>query len=104
MPDPIIVTAADGRAFTLRDIGPMEVLDLLEAAEQTSGNKAWLQYAWPIVSVAMIDGHPRPFPRSRDDLRRLAAEIGTAGHAAITEALFPKDATAAPDVAETAKN
>lgn len=92
---------ADGRVLRLREMDPADMLDLIEAAGENAGNRAWLRFAMLACSVQAIDGVPVPFPRDPGGVKALARRIGTAGLEAVRAALFTDTAT---DELAAAKN
>jgi hypothetical protein len=99
---PQTVTDALGRVLTIRTIGPVQQLDLFEAAGDQSNNSPWIGMAILAASVSDIDGVPRPFPMRKQDIRAALSVLGSEGVAAVAKALKPED-TEALDLA-TAKN
>lgn len=106
------ITDSLGRKIELKTLGPADLLNLLEAAGNNSGNSAWMRLAMELASVRKIDELPLPFAVKKDQLMMVANKLGNEGLAAVHNALFPPapesegdDAeSAAQSEAETAKN
>jgi hypothetical protein len=86
------VTDSLGRVLTIRQIGPVQQLDLFEAAGDQSNNSPWIGMAILAASVSEIDGVPRPFPMRKQDVRAALTVLGSEGVAAVAKALRPEDA------------
>lgn len=98
-------TDENGKRYTIRVLDPADMLDLLEAAGDLSGNAGWVRYAMMLCSVSEIDGVPVPMPAKKSDVRALAKRIGNAGLKAIDQVLFgAPDTTTTAEVVEAAKN
>ena len=103
------VTDRNGRVIGYREMNPADMLDLLEAAGAASQNGGWVAYAITICSVTAIDGNPVPTPRTKDQVKALAARLGNASYVALANEMFgPAPATegeaAVSPVVDTAKN
>ena len=64
---PASITLPDGRVFTLQEIDPGDMLDLIEAAGSamnSEASSAWLGYAQSLATVVEIDGVPVPDRKS----------------------------------------
>ena len=81
-------TDANGRVINLRAMDPGDLLDVLEWAGSAAGNEVWLRYATVVLSATDIDGVPIPRPKDKDGIKRIARQLGNAGMAAVTAALF----------------
>ena len=98
------ITLDDGRVLETRELGPGEMLDLMEAAGNASDNAGWLRMAFVICSVAAIDGVPVPMPATKKDVRALAVRVGNDGMVALNGwAYGPKD-DASSSAVDVAKN
>lgn len=86
---PQSVRCADGRVFGLREVGPAEMLDLIEAAGSASSSDAWMRYAVMICSVDAIDGKPVMMPTTKNAIRELGRKIGNSGAEALAAVLYP---------------
>lgn len=106
MADAMEVADAGGRRLRLRVMDPADMLDLLEAAGENAGNRAWLRFAMIACSVQAIDEVPVPFPRDPAGVKALARRLGTDGLDAARLALFGEEAEAeaGADAAVIAKN
>ena len=100
------VESGDGRIFTLQEVDPGGMLDLLEAAGTASGSAAWMSYAAVVCSVVAIDGKPVLMPNTKEGVKDLARRIGNTGIVALFAAYnAPSDTPASPDAeAQVAKN
>jgi hypothetical protein len=106
-PSPAIsqtVIDALGRTLTIREIGPMEQIDLFEAAGDQSNNSPWVGMAILAASVTDIDGIPMPTPRSKNTIRAALKTLGSEGVAAVAKALRPSAPDEDADVVAIAKN
>lgn len=108
---PKIAIDSNGRHYTLKEITPGAMMDLLEAAGTASINSGYVRYSTAIVSVTAIDDVPVAAPTDKIQLRALGERIGNAGVIAIFDVLFGEDRAegAKEDVKpdadmETAKN
>ena len=81
-------TDANGRKIALRAMDPADLLDVLEWAGSAASNEVWLRYATIVCSVTDVDDVPVPRPRDKDGIKRIARQLGNAGMAAVTAALF----------------
>lgn len=97
------VTDSKGRKLSVRVLDPADMLDILEACADQSGNSGYLLFAMNVCSVQQIDDVPFPMPRTKAQIRAMASRLGNEGIAAIYSLGKDKD-EAAPDVAEMAKN
>jgi len=68
-----------GRKIGFQELDPGEMMDVIEAADEASGNRTWLNYAIAVSSVRTIDGHPVQFPKTKIDVRALANRLGMDG-------------------------
>lgn len=98
--DDMQVTDSRGRVLKLRVIDPGQMLDLMEAAGTASDNRAWMQYALMVASVASIDGVPMPAAANKRDVRANAVMIGHDGIAAATQKLYAPAAATPEDQAQ----
>lgn len=101
---PQTVIDALGRTLTIREIGPMEQIDLFEAAGDQSNNSPWVGMAILAASVTDIDGIPMPAPRSKNNIRAALKTLGTEGVAAVAKALRPSVPEETTDDVAIAKN
>lgn len=93
------VTDDAGRVLVIREVGPLEEMDLLEAAgEAASSNRRWMVNATLYACVRSIDGVPRPFPTTRQAIRHHIEAVGGAGISAVVKALSPVVPEAPGDV------
>jgi hypothetical protein len=108
-----IITTAKGRKLTLRELGPMEMLDLLEAAGSNSSNDAWVRMAMLLCSVAAIDGTPQPMATTKMHVRSMGKMLGNDGLVALNKEFFgigldgeptTDDTAAVKEALATAKN
>lgn len=80
------VTDADGRILSVRDLDPVEDLDLYElAGSANSTNPAWLGTAMRVCSVRKIEGHAQPFPKTKDQLKAFMVRLGRVGMNALRD-------------------
>ena len=105
------VTDDAGRVLIIREVSALEEMDLLEAAgEAASSNRRWMVNATLYACVRSIDGVPRPFPTTRDMIRKHIEKVGGAGISAVVKILSPAvteggDAEApVPDIGSVAGN
>ena len=82
------VESGDGRRFTLREVDPGDMLDLIEAAGVAASSAAWMRYALMICSVSAIDGKPVFMPHTKDAVRELGRKIGLSGMEALSRAHY----------------
>jgi len=104
---PSDIEVGDGRRFSLRESGPADMLDLIEAAGSAASSTAWMRYALMICSVSAIDGKPVLMPLTKNAVRDLAKRIGNAGMDALARIHYPdeEDSDRAPTSEfDTAKN
>lgn len=102
---PSEVTTSDGRKLTLKEVGPGDMLDLIEAAGSAMAGdaaSAWLSYAVMVATVSEVDGVPVPFPSTKAEVKALANKLGNTGVVAVQEVL-KGDENAVP-AKEAAKN
>ena len=83
------LTDAKGRNLRVVKLTILEELDLLEAAGQASEVRRWMMMATMTATVREIDGVPRPFPRTKDEVRKHVAAVGDEGLKAVIEWLNP---------------
>ncbi|KXU99232.1 hypothetical protein AD929_15665 [Gluconobacter potus] len=105
MPIPAEITLEDGRKFTLKEVDPGDMLDLIEAAGSAMSGAsagAWLGYAQQIATVSEIDDVPVPFPKTKEEVKALARRLGNSGVVALQK-VFMADQEAVSGV-EAAKN
>jgi len=81
---------AKGVKYGLRELTPVDMLDIIEAAENAASNQTWLQLAMMMCAVESIDGVPVPLPTTKRHVRALAGRIGNLGLVAIKRAMFPE--------------
>ena len=86
---PAEIESGDGRRFSLREVDPGDMLDLIEAAGTAAGSAAWMRYALMICAVSAIDGKPVFMPHTKDAVRDLGRRIGHDGMAALSRAHYP---------------
>ncbi len=86
---PAEIESGDGRRFSLREVDPGHMLDLIEAAGTAAGSAAWMRYALMICAVSAIDGKPVFMPHTKDAVRDLGRRIGHEGMAALSRAHYP---------------
>lgn len=80
------------RKITVRRIGALDRLRLLKAAgPELSQNDAWLNMAALAISVAEIDGIPRPTPANERQIEAAISLLGDSGLQAIATALSDGD-------------
>lgn len=89
--EPQAIVDARGRQLSLRTMDPADMLDLIEAAGENAGNRAWLRFALLVCSVQGMDAVPVPFPRDVASIKSLARRLGTDGLEAVRAALFGDD-------------
>ncbi|MGI4942830.1 MAG: hypothetical protein ACRYHQ_20085 [Janthinobacterium lividum] len=77
------ITDETGKVLLLRDLDVVEELDLYEVAGASSTNPAWLGTAMTACSVRAINGHPQPFPKTRDQIKAALTRIGREGVLAV---------------------
>lgn len=94
------VTDDKGRVITFKEMGPAEMLDLLELAGEQSTNPGWLRMAMVVASVTDIAGTPVPAPKTKDHVRNMARQLGNEGLVALNKAMFDGPG----DLVDTAKN
>lgn len=87
---PMQIDITDGRVFGLRDIGPGDMLDLIEAAGSAASSDTWMRYAVMICSVQAIDGKPIMMPSTKNAIRELGRKIGNVGMEALAAVLYPE--------------
>ena len=86
-----VVRDAEGRRLTLRRLGALDRLRLLEAAgAELSRNDRWLGMAVLACSVAAIDDLPWPMPASKQGVEAMVERLGDAGIAAVSRAIAPE--------------
>ncbi len=96
-------TDVNGVKYELRELTPVDTLDIIEAAGDASANSTWIQYAMMICAVESINGDSVPMPQNKQQVRKLAKRVGNAGIVAIQKVMFP--ARQDPeDAEEVAKN
>ncbi|QDH16784.1 hypothetical protein [Swingsia samuiensis] len=80
IPNEVVTT--DGRRFSIQEIDPADMLDLIEAAGSalaSASAEAWLGYAEMLCSVRAIDGIPVQMPATKGEIQNLARKIGKDG-------------------------
>lgn len=101
------ITDKNGRVFETKELDPGDLLDILEAAAEASGNQSWVRLAMVVCSVTAIDGVPVPFATRKADVTKLARTIGNDGLVALNQSMFgdgeAKVDTSTKDI-DTAKN
>ncbi len=97
---PAEIESGDGRRFSLRDVDPGDMLDLIEAAGTAAGSAAWMRYALMICAVSAIDGKPVFMPHTKDAVRDLGRRIGHEGMAALSRAHYPERPESTDSTAE----
>ena len=98
---PAEIDSGDGRRFALREVGPADMLDIIEAAGLAASSSAWMRYALMICSVSAIDGKPVLVPTTKEGVRELGRRIGNVGMDALADAHYPT-ASEAPITETTA--
>lgn len=98
------VTDSLGRVLTIRELGPVEQIDLFEAAGEQSGNNSWIGMAIIAACVIDIDGVPVPFPHNKTSIRGLLKRLGSEGVSAAAKALREDLSAAQADTLAIAKN
>jgi hypothetical protein len=107
-----VVKAPDGRTYTLRKMGTLESMDLLEAlgtdraGNSRAGNNALYMHAMAVFSVLMMDGKELPTPNTYPLLRDRAAQIPAEDFEALLYLLTRGDDAGLTirQTADTAKN
>jgi hypothetical protein len=90
---PIIVHDADGRQFSVRQMGALDRLRLFKAlGYELAQNPPYLGMAMLAASVVAIDGIPVPSPVTEPQLESLVQRLGDVGIAAVACALSAQNA------------
>lgn len=85
------IDSGDGRRFQLKEAGPANMLDLIEAAGSAASSAAWMRYALMICSVTAIDDKPIMMPITKSAVRELGTRIGNTGMDALVQVHYPDD-------------
>lgn len=97
------ITDRAGRTLEIRELGPDDVLNLMETGGTAAGQEGWMAYAMVVASVASIDGDPSPpLGCPKPMFLAFAKKLGNDGMVAVNSHVFGPKA-GAEDVA-TAKN
>jgi hypothetical protein len=104
MADEKTVTDSRGRKIAYRELAPADMMDLMEAADDVSGNAGWMAFALGVASVTSIDGVPVPVAENKADVKRNANTLGNDGIVAVQNAIFGSPKKATKKAAGTAKN
>ena len=89
-----VVTDANGRKIAIRELGPDDMLNLMEGAGEAASNRAWMQYAITVASVGAIDDVPAPPPGAKKAVMlAFAKTLGNVGMVAVSRHLYPQAAT-----------
>ena len=100
-----VVTDVDGRKLMVRQLTALDKLRLFKAAGPLlAQNQPWLGMAVLACSVTAIDNIPVPMPSNEQQIEGLVGRLGDAGMAAVADASFFSEPTAATDDLDTAGN
>ena len=100
---PGAMTARDarGRVFTIRELGPAQMLNVIEMAGGAAAeNQTWLRMALLLSSVAAIDGVPTPEHRTKAAFLKFVDTVGNDGWIAVSSAVAGAAASPADSEAE----
>lgn len=97
------LTLPDGRVLEVERMKPSRMLDVAEAAGMNSANRAWMAMAMAVCHVTSIADVPVPTPKTPDDVKSLADEIGFEGIAAVQVWALPATAKPGEDAEDAAR-
>lgn len=98
------VTDRRGRVLKIRELGPDDMLNLMETGGGAAGQESWMAYAMLISTVEAIDDEPAPpLGCPKPMFLAFAKKLGNDGIIAVNTHVFGSGKSPDQDV-ETAKN
>lgn len=84
MAEPVVITDADGRKLTLRELDVLDQIKLMRAMGVNCNIESYQAVVQAAAMVCDIDGRPQPMPLNERMIDGMMTRIGSSGLAAIT--------------------